>query len=327
MQQATQLRDFWYVIARSSDLGKHPLARKLNGRALAVFRDERGTACVLDAVCPHRGANLALGRVIGGHVACPYHGWRFDGTGTCTHVPSSREGRCPPGRVVESFAVIEQQGLIWTCLGTPVAAPPRFDVLDDPTLHGFCREVQAKLPFDWWVENALDYAHLPFIHPSTIGGEGSSIEDFVIERRADELGFVARSQAENRSLVARMLKLETNVVTTLAMPGNTLFDVDLGRGRRQVILALATPEDGSSTRVWNFALRNFLRLPFADTVGMWFLRAILREDVAIAEKSLELMSIDREHMLSTRADALGLEFLRLMRLWRSREATQHQLAL
>ena len=61
--QATQLRNFWYVIARSKDLRSTPLARKLNGRALAVFRDDHGRARVLDAVCPHRGAHLGYGTV------------------------------------------------------------------------------------------------------------------------------------------------------------------------------------------------------------------------------------------------------------------------
>src|ERR1700682_6384681 len=29
-------------------------------------------------LCPHRGAQLSLGAVTGGVLACPYHGWRYD---------------------------------------------------------------------------------------------------------------------------------------------------------------------------------------------------------------------------------------------------------
>jgi phenylpropionate dioxygenase-like ring-hydroxylating dioxygenase large terminal subunit len=321
---ATQLRDFWYVIARGEDLGAKPLARKINGRALVVFRDAQGDARVLDAVCPHRGANLAHGRVVGGTLECPYHGWRFDGTGRCAHIPSNRGAPVPAGHATEGFAVVEQQGLIWTCLGSPVAPPPRFDVLDDRSLHAFCYELVAPVPFDWWVENALDFAHLPFVHPFTIGDQDSALDDFAIERRADDLGFVARAETRgHHSLFARMLKLDMRVTVTLAMPGSTLFDIDLGKGRRQGILALATPEDGRSTRVWNFAFRNFLRVPFGDTVGKLFIRRLLHEDIQIAARSLELVSLDRPRMLSTRADQLSLEFLRLLRLWRARELSQH----
>ena len=131
--QATQLRDFWYVIARSKDVRSAPIARKLNGRALAVFRDDHGRARVLDAVCPHRGAHLGYGKVEAGGLVCPYHGWRFDGTGRCTHIPSNSPGsRVPPGFQTECFPVVEQQGLIWTTVGTPVGQPPRFPELVRP---------------------------------------------------------------------------------------------------------------------------------------------------------------------------------------------------
>ena len=325
MNRATQLRDFWYVVARSGDLEAAPLARKLNGRALVVFRDELGAARVLDAVCPHRGANLAHGRIVGGRIACPYHGWRFDGGGRCTHIPSNREAdRVPAKYVTGSFPVIEQQGMIWTCLGEPVAPPPRFPAIDDPTLHSFCYAAVIPVPFDWWVENALDFAHLPFVHPSTIGDQKSVIDEFVIERRHDQLGFTARAEPRQRySLFAHLLRLEMRIAITHTMPGSVLFDIDLGRGRRQVVLALATPEDDGSTRVWNFAFRNFLRVPFGNAVGWWFLRAVLREDLALAARSLSLVSIDRDAMLNARTDELSLEFLRLLRLWRGRESASH----
>lgn len=322
MEQATLLRNFWYVIARSSDLHATPLARKVCGRELAVFRDAGGRARVLDAVCPHRGASLAHGRVIDGCVRCPYHGWRFDGDGRCTLIPSNREpSRVPPKFTTDSFPVIEQQGLIWTCVGEAVAPPPAFPELDEPGFASFCYELAAPVPFDWWVENALDFAHLPYVHPATIGDERSTLDEFSIEKRDDQLGFVARADVRQpHSMLSRLLDLELRHTVTLAMPGNTLFDIDLGKGRRQLILALATPEDGRTTRVWNFSLRNFLRVPLGNAVGWWFLRKVLQEDVATAARSLALISLDRERMLSSRADELSLEFLRLLRYWRARES-------
>ena len=308
------------MVARSRDLGV-PLARRVNGRPLVVFRDALGTARVLDAVCPHRGANLAHGRVVGGRIVCPYHGWRFDGAGRCTHIPANREpDRVPAGYATDSFPVLEQQGLIWTCIGKPVAPPPQFPAIDDPRLRSFCYAAVVPVPFDWWVENALDFAHLPFVHPSTIGDPNSVLDEFAIERRPDDLGFTARAETPQRhSLFARLLRLEVRTTITHTMPGSTLFEIDLGSGRRQLVLVLATPEDDSSTRVWNFGFRNFLHVPFGNAIGWWFLRGVLREDLALAARSLSLVSIDRAPMLSCRANALSLEFLRLLRLWRGRE--------
>ena len=46
------------------------------------------TARVFDAHCPHLGAHLGVGgQVCGDGIACPFHGWRFDGEGQLVEVP------------------------------------------------------------------------------------------------------------------------------------------------------------------------------------------------------------------------------------------------
>lgn len=59
-----------------------------------AFRTQDGVAHVMDAYCPHLGANLGvMGRVVGDCIECPFHGWRFRGKdGVCTHVPYASKG-------------------------------------------------------------------------------------------------------------------------------------------------------------------------------------------------------------------------------------------
>ncbi|MCC9599812.1 nitrite reductase small subunit NirD [Stieleria sp. JC731] len=55
----------------------------VNGRMVAVFRQEDGSWYAIDDLCPHMGASLAEGYVEGNSVTCPWHAWRFcvaDGT-------------------------------------------------------------------------------------------------------------------------------------------------------------------------------------------------------------------------------------------------------
>lgn len=61
------------------------------GENLVVFRTEEGSACILNAYCPHLGAHLGVGsRVVGDCVECPFHGWQFRGNdGQCTAIPYS----------------------------------------------------------------------------------------------------------------------------------------------------------------------------------------------------------------------------------------------
>ena len=65
----------------------------VNGRAIAIFND-RGRFYALRDICPHRGAQLSDGTVVGSVtstaagcyetdpdrrlVKCPWHGWEFD---------------------------------------------------------------------------------------------------------------------------------------------------------------------------------------------------------------------------------------------------------
>ncbi|XP_076750250.1 cholesterol 7-desaturase nvd [Xylocopa sonorina] len=80
----------WFALLESSQLGrgqvKHVAAL---GQNFAVYRTDNGTVRILDAYCPHLGANMAVGgRVKGDCLECPFHGWQFRGSdGQCDHIP------------------------------------------------------------------------------------------------------------------------------------------------------------------------------------------------------------------------------------------------
>lgn len=76
---------------------RFPLPVPVSGVQLAVFRGEDGQAHVLDAYCPHLGANLAVGgRVLGGCLECPFHSWIFQGSdGKCVKIPYTEKGLGP----------------------------------------------------------------------------------------------------------------------------------------------------------------------------------------------------------------------------------------
>lgn len=64
------------------------------GEQVAVFRGQDGKAYVVDAYCPHLGANLAVGgQVVGSCIECPFHGWQFRANdGKCVRVPYAEKG-------------------------------------------------------------------------------------------------------------------------------------------------------------------------------------------------------------------------------------------
>lgn len=65
------------------------------GEHFAVFRNTNGVVRVLDAYCPHLGADMAAGgRVVNEDcLQCPFHGWTFSGsTGKCVDIPYTKKG-------------------------------------------------------------------------------------------------------------------------------------------------------------------------------------------------------------------------------------------
>ncbi|MFD0854665.1 Rieske 2Fe-2S domain-containing protein, partial [Actinomadura adrarensis] len=134
---------------------------------------------VVDANCPHLGANLAHGgKVHGDLLECPFHAWRFDGvSGRCLDVPYT-DAESSPKAVIRSYPVVERFGLVfaWHHLGgaDPFIDMPVMDEFDQddwtaPVFHEFdiatcCQEM---------AENNADYVHFKYVHgmESVPGGD------------------------------------------------------------------------------------------------------------------------------------------------------------
>src|ERR1700693_5744342 len=74
------LRRYWQPVALSEELTPDgaPLAVKLLGEELVIFRDNQRRVGVLELHCCHRGADLSYGRLEDGGLRCIYHRWLYD---------------------------------------------------------------------------------------------------------------------------------------------------------------------------------------------------------------------------------------------------------
>jgi phenylpropionate dioxygenase-like ring-hydroxylating dioxygenase large terminal subunit len=161
------VRNRWYVACASSQLRAAPRASRILDHDLVLFRDASGCPGALLDRCCHRGVRLSLGSIVGGALACRYHGWRYDRIGRCIHIPSLRsDARIPEGAQVESYPCREQEGYVWVWLGEPglAAEPP-------PPIPGFSERrwrqgsVAMRCAALMGIENNLDWCHPYFAHP------------------------------------------------------------------------------------------------------------------------------------------------------------------
>lgn len=163
------LRRYWYPIAGASELEERSTkAVRILGEDLVVFKDKSGAYGLIDRHCAHRRADLSYGFVEEHGLRCNYHGWLFDGTGSCLHQPfeatTHPEGDFRSKVKIKSYPVQEKAGLLWAYLG-PGPAP---ELPDWATFHnrGWKQVVISEIPCNWLQcqENSIDPVHFEWLH-------------------------------------------------------------------------------------------------------------------------------------------------------------------
>lgn len=190
------LRDNWYVAGFAADLTAAPIARKICGTSVVLFRTAGGTPVALDDRCGHRAMPLSAGgECFGDVIRCPYHGLEFNVRGECTRVPGQE--RVPSILNIASYPLVERDALLWIWPGRPEAADPARIVShpyhQDPgwAWRGGMLAVQAN--HQLIVDNLLDLSHLQYVHRKTIGGDPEEESRAELRvRREDDAVYVRR---------------------------------------------------------------------------------------------------------------------------------------
>src|SRR5688572_21524630 len=124
------LRRYWQPVALVDEMqGERPVkAVRVFGENLVLYKTETGYG-LMQRHCPHRGADLAYGRIEPDGLRCSFHGWKFDGAGKCIETPAEPEGSrlCEHIKTV-AYPVVEKSGLLFGYLGND--APPAFPAFD-----------------------------------------------------------------------------------------------------------------------------------------------------------------------------------------------------
>lgn len=175
----------WHPVALSEDIAAKPFAAILLGHALVLWRDAIGTVRAWADQCPHRGAKLSLGQVRDGRLECPYHGWQFEASGRCVHVPALPAFTPPPAHCARTHQACEAYGLVWVRLasGSVDVSPPTFAAEQYSQLRKLnCGPYDVGTSAPRIVENFLDMAHFGFVHEGWLGTrEATGIEDYRVE--------------------------------------------------------------------------------------------------------------------------------------------------
>ena len=163
------MRRYWHPVATSAQLPGpdcKPLRTKLLGERFVVFRDSAGRVGVLDELCMHRGASLALGRVEEGGITCLYHGWKFAVDGTVLDTPNHADCKFRERLKAPAYDVVERSGLIWAYIGPKENKPPirTFAADNVPPENRFALRINVKANYLQLWEGGLDSSHVSILH-------------------------------------------------------------------------------------------------------------------------------------------------------------------
>jgi len=162
------LRRYWQPAALVDELsGNRPVKPvKLMGENLVIFRDTRGRYGLIGRACPHRGTDLAYGRLEDGGLRCAFHGWLFDVAGRCLQTPAEPDGSNLCANIRQkAYPVVERSGILFAYLG-PGEPPalPHIDCFVAPGTHTFA--FKGMIDCNWLqsLEVGIDPAHTSFLH-------------------------------------------------------------------------------------------------------------------------------------------------------------------
>ncbi|MDM0115905.1 aromatic ring-hydroxylating dioxygenase subunit alpha [Variovorax sp. J22R133] len=318
-------KQLWHPVALSADVADAPVPASLLGENLVLWRDAQGTARAWQDRCPHRGAQLSLGRVVDCDGArmleCPYHGWRFDGEGQSRHVPALPDFTPPPTHRAATHATREAHGLIWVRLdGDASGDLPAFAAESDARLRKLnCGPYDVDTSAPRLVENFLDMSHFGFVHEGWLGARSmTAIDDYKVE--ATPTGLLAtgckawQPQSTINSTRPAQVEYSYEVVAPYAAVLIKIPEAESvgAEGYRESIALFICPTDAERCRVWfRLATADFER---DDAALQAFQDTIFLQDKPVLESQRpKRLPLDLRAEMHTAADKASSFYRRYLK--------------
>jgi nitrite reductase/ring-hydroxylating ferredoxin subunit len=254
------------------------------GRQLVAFRTETGRVVIMDGRCSHLGANLALGRVVGNAIQCPFHHWEYGPDGKCLRIPA--QASIPERACQATYPTMERHNHVFLFNGPEPLFPLPFFFDEEPNDFFAGRAFRFVADCSWYMlaANGFDAEHFESVHDRTLIGPPAVDSPGPYVRRMRY-----RALVSGRSVYDRLLRplAGSHVEVAITNWGGPLILVTgfFERARSYMIIA-TQPLEGEKTlvEVIVFAPRSrsaAIRLlqPIGLLVRRWFTQGFMADDI------------------------------------------------
>ena len=253
---AVGLKDLWYPVCPSGFVKNQPISLRRLGYKIVLWRDPAGQVHALEDHCPHRGAPLSLGVILGDRLACPYHGVEVRHDGVVTRVPGSPGCKLEGSRATRRFHVTEAAGAIFVFNAADPhleAAPPLRlpEQLTSPEWSHFLCYTEWGCDYRYVVDNVIDPMHGAYLHKQSHSmSEGEISAEFQI--RETEHGFFFEKKGQRNVNFDWTEWLDTGIhLMRLEIP----YPKTGGPGGNFTIIGSYTPNTSEAAGVFHWRCR------------------------------------------------------------------------
>jgi phenylpropionate dioxygenase-like ring-hydroxylating dioxygenase large terminal subunit len=241
---------------------------------------------------------------------CPYHGWRFEGSGACHSIPGLNSYSSKEIHQAQAYQADEKYGLIWVCLDANAGCTIP-EIVIEPHEKRFHLTMQVNSPIKDVVENALDPLHTHFVHGGWIRTDAKR-QPITIKMRVEQERLEAEycNEVKQQGWIHRMLSFGRQVEKSFGRfmhPALFQIEYQTTRKERLLINGFLSPINEQCSKVFLVSVTN---APIPQFLFKLFVKPLFAVAMKQDKKMLEMRSKHLQRFgsgkeVSTQGDLFG----------------------
>ena len=289
----------WYVIGTPSDISyRKAFKATVWGNQYAIWiNSTTGEYYAIDDVCPHKGASLSNGKLIGGCLACPYHGYEYNGDGKLVTVPGiqfqqhhNSAANTLPAYDSSKYTVVEKNG--WVYLNTfPTYLHTQqleINIFNEPEANSGFSCVFLEMDFDCYArilsENSLDVMHIGFVHTFGNRKHPAPTEESPPKQispyhfKTSYLYESGKDSMVKKIFNIRNLKIENEFILPHTTVARVIFENYVS-----TVITFALPVSETKSKLFVKTYRNFWQNSAGDALTENMMKTTMLQDKVVVE--------------------------------------------
>lgn len=264
----------------------------IDGEHLLHYKNKNNTPVLLFDNCPHQGAKLSKGKLIGNDITCPYHGFRFK-NGKFIGVPNTLVNStiCVPRvpTLIKNdivyflpFADYFQDNAFLKLIPEPFVVPEELDP--------FFTKVSGKLLIekhcDIVTSNILDMLHISFVH--SFGNRNTPLPSKIdYQPLSDISGKTTFVYTSGDKSISKTIGQSNEVIVEneFHLPSTTVTRVTANKIVKTVVTRAMPVSENKTILFWeihrNFFNENYIITRLGDILLDYLMKLTLKEDIDI----------------------------------------------